>query len=214
MRKVHVFIIRFLIVACVGWSFMAITAERSNSLSETPQPANESEQAEKRNSTSETQQPVSEPERIEEVKASGENWDVIMTSIENTGKQKWKETAAFESYKEIRDKTLAFWKITVDLKYKEGPLKFKTSWIDVIYKTHTGEHHENNIVGFISTWSLAEDEAIFGAFEITSPTKENASQSLSYLFLAPKDTEEITYMAVKFREYPEVQIPLQRLKSD
>lgn len=189
--------------------------EKPDSTPETQQPGSEAKQVAKPEPDPETDQPTSGPRQSKEITISGKDWDFTVYSIENTGKQEWTDTYRGQIY--VKDKSQSFWKLNIDTRYKKkGMATFSIKWVKIIYTTLAGESHESEIIGQTST----DGSSTFGAssISITPPIDAGDNHVIKlaisdFLFLAPKDTEEITSMTVKFREYPEVQISLQDIKS-
>lgn len=145
---------------------------------------------------------------------SGQNWDFTVISIQNTGRQSWEvETYRLNQYKSlnVKDENLCSWRLKIKAGYKNlerEDLTFRSDWIDVRYTTkEMASSVPRNIIGVIMHPSFLDKMS--GGIELTPQGPRGTPLSpisMDLLFLAPKNTEEITKKFVAFLDYPEVQI--------
>jgi len=140
---------------------------------------------------------------------SGPNWDLKLLSVENTGEQRW-EKASFKlgstSYIKVNEDDLSFWRVKVEVRRKKHGLDFSSDWIQLIYTTHKGGKSRKTAAAIIIRW-MGDSAAVSGPStvefknpDLSIPTKWDL------LFLAPKNSNDVDYMAVQLLDYPKVQV--------
>ncbi|MGD2126732.1 MAG: hypothetical protein PVG99_11675 [Desulfobacteraceae bacterium] len=140
---------------------------------------------------------------------SGPNWGLKLLAVENTGKRRW-EKASFKlgstSYIRINEDDLSFWRVRAEVRRKKHGLDFSSDWIQLIYTTHKGGKSRKTAAASIISW-MGDSAAASGSFtiefnnpDLSTPTK------LDLLFLAPKNSNDVDYMAVQLLDYPKVQV--------
>jgi hypothetical protein len=138
---------------------------------------------------------------------SGESWVFKVLSLENTGKQKWQKAGVMMKapYFQIKEDKYTFWRTKVEIKRKSPDQKITSSWIRLIYNTTEGNEKQSNAVACIP--GAFGDAAMVGTVTITPSNPDlSVPVEMDLLFIAPKATENVDYMAVQFLDYPQVQV--------
>ena len=135
---------------------------------------------------------------------AGSNWDFKVLSVENTGKQRWKETQlqfGKVHYIVIKDDNLSFWR----LKAKVTPEKqgyLKPEMIKLVYTTQDGKTESRLPAAHIA--DSMGNAAMSGSFTLTfGPDKP---VKLDLLFLAPRNSDAVSSMHVRYLDNGEVRL--------
>jgi len=137
---------------------------------------------------------------------SGPNWVFKVLSVENTKLQKWKEqkfSPMQDSHIVAKDKSLSFWRMKCEVRRKKVDLEMQSDWIQLIYETDKNRTIRRSPAAYF----LFGEGASTGGLSVSSKKPDlSIPFKLDLLFIAPKNTEEVKYMAVQFLDYPKVQV--------
>jgi hypothetical protein len=140
---------------------------------------------------------------------SGPNWEFIVLSVENTGKQRWESSGPKLDkvyHISINEENLSFWRVKAEVRRKKSGIDFDSQWVKLTYRVYKDKQKSVQIVANIINL-MGKKVASKGNFQISfGRRKLSEPLDLDLLFLAPKNSGDIKYMHLQFLDYDIVRV--------